>query len=513
MANKETSPEQKAESRARTREALRHPGRWFMGKDMPEEKVRPWEMAAHILPNIVTGPRDGFTWNVMYLFQNVFKVNKRLQSVASVSSTVWDGLNDPLIGAYMDHRNWPISTHRKIMRWNVVALNILSCLPMFGLGMNAWQHVILLIIVNCLKSLFSTFNTVSSAKVWAHITPHSAERSKIAWASSIGLTIHEAIAGMYLMVIGLRDVLGWPENQIYLLGTIIFSIPALFLEMGPSFVLQRVPDTAHPEGEGKNFFEEMRECFSIIRYNKWFCLQMIARFITVFTPSISDNDYYRYCGVDDVIRMGKVKAETLLWVRNNFVALPGVVLQPFALPIIKKVGGARNMQVLHQLVATVANLSQFFVGMNSVGRILFNWGAQMLIWTTGKIDNVASNIIKYDMLDYVEYKTGRRSEGVTMAVQGLTEKLVINNVDVIVGNLVIDHLGFDPALEQKQPAKFYQWAPLLYLLIPGIDNFFFLLARLLYKYPNDLREKVEAELIERRRLAEEIAAEDAASEA
>ena len=89
-----------------------------------------------------------------------------------------------------------------------------------------------------------------------------------------------------------------------------------------------------------------------------------------------------------------------------------------------------------------------------------------------------------------------------MAVNGLLGKFVINNIDTVVGSLVIDGLGFDP-LAEKQPALFTKWAPTLYLLVPAIDNFIYFIARLLYKYPAELRDQVEADLIARRRIAQE----------
>jgi len=133
---------------------------------------------------------------------------------------------------------------------------------------------------------------------------------------------------------------------------------------------------------------------------------------------------------------------------------------------------------------------------------------EMLDRTLGRVQGIAGSINSYEMLDYVEWKTGRRSEGVNMAVDGLMRKIVLNNIDTAVGNLVIDSLGFDPELE-KQPEKFMKWAPTLYLLVPAFDTFVYFLARLLYKYPADMRDRVEAELIARRELAKEAEKETA----
>ena len=502
-------PKLSAEMKEQIHQAFHHPVKWLRGDGLPEEKVRPWEMAVHIVPKFFTGLHTGFTQNTMSLFQNVFGVDKQQQTYGAVALGLWDGLNDPVIGAFMDSRNYPISTHRWVMRVNVIISLLGRLLPMFSFGMTPMQHVVMFVVCRGLADFFGTFADVSGTKVLAHVTPFSAERRKLNWAQGMGTTITEMLIPVYLAVIGLRKYIGLSEYSIYVLGAAVFSIPSLFLDQGPSFVRQRVPDKEAPPSMGTGlggFFLGLKESFVIVRHNRYFVLDTIARFVTVFTPTVSDNDFYRFCGVDQVLKTGKIKGEFLLWFRDNVVSLPCNIVVPFALPIIKKLGGPRRAQVLYQGAAALCNTLKWAVGMKTQGGILFNWSMEMVSRTLGRVNTVAENINKYDMFDYVEWKTGRRSEGVTMAVDGLLKKVVTNNIDVAVGNLVIHALGFDPKLEKKglpQPAAFLRWAPTLNLLVPAVDASIVFIARLLYKYPAQLREQVEADLIERRRLAQE----------
>ena len=489
--------------------AAKHPVKWMRGDGLPEEKVRPWEMAVHILPNAFSGLRNGFTYNTMYLFQNVFGVNKRQQAVGQVTTTIWDGINDPLVGAFMDSKNFPVRTHRWISRIGTVINNLLVLLPMFSFGMTPWQHIGVYIATSFIRDFFWTGASVSNSKIFAHTTPYSSERAKLSWAVGIGITVHEMLVPLYLMFIGMREILGVEEYYIYLYGVLFLTIPTMLAEMAPSFKLQRVPDKVMPEKEAqglKEFFKEIKECFVLIKYNKWFLLDVSARLLATLTPGVSDNDFYRFCGVNEVLNSGKIKGELLLWIRDNIVSLPGVVLQPFSLPFIKKLGGARNAQVLYRGVSSAAYALRYAVGMKSQFGILFSWVMETFSRVTHKVDIVATEITKYDMLDYMEWKTGRRAEGVIMAMDGLMNKLVANSVDTIVGSMVIDGLGFNPKAEtpEEQPALFRKWAYILYLVVPIIDHFIFLIARLLYKYPADLREQVEADLIERRELEQEL---------
>ena len=72
-------------------------------------------------------------------------------------------------------------------------------------------------------------------------------------------------------------------------------------------------------------------------------------------------------------------------------------------------------------------------------------------------------------------------------------------------------LGFRPGLDEHgeplpQGPIFLRWMPILYLWMPILSNLATFFSRLLYKYPAEMRDQVEADLIERRRLAEEAKA-------
>jgi len=501
------------EQKNQIRAGLRHPVKWMKGEGLPEEKIRPWEMAAHIVPGVFSGSRDAFMWNTTWLYQNVFHMDKGPQSVMGVASGVWDGLNDPIIGAYMDHKNYRSQVLRWIMRVSVLFVGIFSVIPLFHMGLSTWQRVVLIIIINSIKSLFSTTKNVAGPKVYARITPHSSERAKIITATAVGNTIHDIMVGLFWGIMGLKDILGWDAYTIFVVGAVAFTIPAMFFDMAPSFVLQRVPDTDSP-AEAMNLKEtvlEIKESFAVMRHNKFFILETIARFITVFTPSVSDSDFYRFSGINNTVDnliasgSGKLNGELLLFIRNSVIGSPANFGQPFAVPLIKRVGGPRNMLMLFNMSQAVFSLLRYFVGFKSIPRILTIWGTEMIGMFFQKMDEVAKDIIKYEMLDYVEWKTGRRSEGVSMAVEGLLKKVALDNIDMVVGNLALTRVGFRADLELNQPPGYIKWATIFYFLCPVLDHLVYVIARWFYKYPASMRDQVEAELIERRRLAVEMA--------
>ena len=285
--------------------------------------------------------------------------------------------------------------------------------------------------------------------------------------------------------------------------------------MLPTLVLQRVPD--QPERRKKLGLKqtllEIKESFAIVRHNKWFVLNTLARVFTMLTPNVSDTDFYRFCGLNETVAntieawQGRGTGELLYAIRNFVTGAPGSILQPFAPVAIKKMRGPRNMLLLNSGTNAVVYLLRYLVGVKSVPAILFTWGAEALTKTLSPWVNVSTDIIHFEMLDYVEWKTGRRSEGVTSAVSGLLNKVVLNNIDMIVGNWALRRVGFDVTLGTNQPESYIKWATIFYFLSRSVDHLAETIAYWFYKYSTETRIQVEADLIERRKLAEQALAE------
>jgi len=521
MGRQRLSPEAKEQ----IREGLRHPVKFIRGADLPPERIRPWEMLAHIVPQVPQALTTAFRWQRGWLFLNYFRIQPHQQFVGDVVSSVLDGITDPIVGAFMDIKNYPISVLRWIWRFAIIIGPILEILPLINFGLSPWQRIIFII---CLRPLMDVVNTpshVSAEKIWAHITDSSLERYRISWAQGIGTSIHEMIVPLGLAVVGLRYQLDMSAYVIIVYGALIFALPAMVTNMAPTFVIQRVPNkiqakTAEEVGV-KAFFMNLWECFQVTRHNKFFWLDNIAALITAFLPNVSTEDFARFGPATDNLPFN-VEGEFWVWIRDNIASIPmNFVGVPLALPIIKKVGGPRNLQVLQEGIVAVCNTARAVVGVNSFGGIMFHTGMETCIRTLVRVNGIAHRINEFEMLDFVEWKTGRRTEGATMAINGLKRKLITNNINNASGRLFAQVvLGFNPELGGHgelypeghdlagqpmpgQPERYLRWMPRMFLWVPIAANIVTFIARFLYKYPAELRDQVEADLIERRRLAEE----------
>ncbi|MDR1735168.1 MAG: hypothetical protein LBR73_09870 [Oscillospiraceae bacterium] len=509
------------EQKEQMRENLRHPVEWMKGKDLPPEKIHPWEIAVQILPGIFGGLRNTFTNNLGWLWQNVFMMDKIPQTVLSTITGVWDGVNDPLIGAYMDYRNYPSRINRWFCRVNVLVGNLLTLLLVFHLGLTTWQRVLLIVIVRCIQDTTGTAAGVCGSKIYAQITPHSEERSKLVTASALGSMISSNISTGFSLLIGLRDIFHFTPYGMFMWWSVLFTIPAIVTDMLPTFMPQRVPDPPQPTEKfhAKDVLREIKESFLVMRHNKYFVLSTLGSLLSCFTPNIYRGDFYRFSGINDVVEASfkgwsdKGNPELLVAARDFLTGVGGSLMQPFASKVIKKFNGPRNFRLMNTSANVVGNLARYLLGFKTVPRILGGWGVEAVLNMFAKWDGVAGGIIGWEMLDYVEYKTGRRSEGVSTAVNGLVNKIALNNLNTIVGNLALHKVGFDINLGLDQPPLYKKWAAAFYYLMPSIDSGFSFFVNLFYKYPTSERQRVEAELIQRRAAAKAALGETTDSEA
>jgi len=182
-----------------------------------------------------------------------------------------------------------------------------------------------------------------------------------------------------------------------------------------------------------------------------------------------------------------------------------VALQPFALKAVGKFSDKLNYMRTHSSIVVAVVTARYFIGYKSVPRLAAMFSLEMFKEIFDRWAPVPKGQMDYEMLDYVEWKTGLRSEGMTIAVDGMLNKLIKNNISSVLGNLVTDwtgFLGYDIP-RQQQPARFINtiW-PLLHIG-PVVGEIIYLIALFWFKYPHNPRD-VEADLIERRALAQKL---------
>jgi len=509
------------ETKAQIKEAIRHPVVWWKGAELPEEKIHPWEGGIQFLAEGFKDIMITFTWlrDRLYLGMGEGKIPPNWKSVHDVIRITSDGLTNPPMGMYMDHKRFPEKVHRWVMRFNATLSPLLIFIQCVNFGLTPLQRVVMWTIVSMFADLMSTTNAVSESKIWAGITPYSAQRGLLQLWRTLGGQLGYAVGGIPTVLMGLRDVLGITDYQIMIYGALIFAPVTLFARWLPSFAKQRVDFSTKLKGEGEETEDKegeangeeklsLRETFAVVKHNRWFMMFVVVNLIRIFVPKTDDMHLYRFLPVPKLpfrFRGEELGGEMLFAFKNFVGGIPTLLLSPFALQAVKFFGGNVNFIKAHVLTVMGWHASSYFIGYKSWPRLVWMWFMESITLVMDKWSSVPHNMISFEMFDYVEWKTGYRSEGLTKSVDGIMNKLIKNNLSSVFGNAVTQwtgYQGWDIPVE-RQPERFIKsiW-PLMHVGV-FFGEVVTLIALLWFRYPHDPRE-VEADLIERRALAQKL---------
>jgi len=508
-----------AETKAQVRQAIRHPAAWWKGADLPEENIRPWEGGIQFLAEMLKGFMGGFTnmRDRLFVGMGEGKIPPNMKSVHDVIRITSDGLANPPIGMYMDRRRFSEQVHRWVMRINATLSPLFILVQCLDLGLTPLQRVIQWTAISVFANLISTTNAVSETKIWAGITPYSEQRGLLQMWRTLGDNVGLLASGLPIIMMGFAGTLGWDlsDYRIMAVGATLTAPLTILSRWLPSFAKQRVDfrvkvNAAEKEPENQRGEAEekltIRESFAIVKHNRWFMMWLVIDFIRLLAPGADRMLIYRFL-VPRKRMFGKdidgLLIKTIF--RDVVFGWPSLVLLPFAQKAVSKFGDPVRFFRGRIGINLVTQAVTFACGYKSWPRLVVLWVMEGVREVMTKWSDIPNTMIRFEMFDYVEWKTGVRSEGITQSVDGLLKKLIRDNLGSVFGNLVMQwtgYKGWDIPLAQ-QPERFLKalW-PLLHIgsIFGEIVAF---IAVMRFKYPHDPK-LVEADLIERRALAQRM---------
>jgi len=497
-------------------EGIRHPKPWLRGEGLPPEHITPWELLLFFFNRAFSGMFDGFAGRQDFLYKDYFRIPPNQISIAGIISSIWDGINDPILGGWMDKKRLGPDALRIIMRVSAVVGTVFAVVKMIDGGMSNLQHLIVLAACNMLGDITGTMNGVAAQKMRAGISPSTQQRGRIDVWGNMGASLTWAIGNLPTFLMGFSKYVGWNDYQIIFYGSMILLPFGVFAHILPTFIKQRVdysyPAATAPTGEPTEGAApedlSLLQSFRVVKHNKYFIVNTIASFITVFTPDVGDElMIYRYLMPTYKVFGFEVTGEALLPIKQMLSGTLSNLLQPFHRQIINKVGGPLRAQQLKCLVNIFNRTVMFLGGYKSPWRFALIVAMESLWNASMGFDGVAGAMMNYEWFDYVELKTGQRSEGVTSAVNNLFGKIVTNNIGQVTGNAFLQWTGYEGGYKAdgtRPPERYLKYMWPMYTLIPVLDHSIWFACRSFVKWKPEDRERTEQALAERRAAAEKL---------
>ena len=441
--------------------------------------------------------------------RNILGIDPLVYAGILVVWNVWDAINDPLVGTFMDFAFAKAKNKtNKFRPW------ILRSIPILVIGMGSLMTlptlfdgllcIVVLFISKIVFELGYTIMNIGMGSLLGVMATNDAERASLSSARGFGSTIGGVIGMMVLpqILAGLGETkLGFAVTAIaaaILGGVLVFIHYAFTVERNAAAQLA-VKSEEEKEAE-KIKITDILQVFKVNRPYLALCIHSIC---ICFVQGIAQGaSNYMYADV-----LGNIGLATVAAGISMPVMFGGLILAPI---LAKKIDLVKIIRVCI-LVGCIllAGCFVYSISVAQMNAILF------MAWSGIGTGLVTLSVqlqwgLVGESIDYNEYLTGKRSEGSIYGVFSLTRRIG-QTLSASLAVLMITWFGYVPAIDevaQPQPESAILGIKLMVILIPAIIGMGSWLAfRFIWDINPEKREKMAAWKAERAALAAAQAAE------
>lgn len=424
---------------------------------------------------------------------------------------VWDGINDPIVGSFIDKHTFKNGEKlRPFLKYTPLPVGIFTVLMFLVFSTKEellWLRVAYFVIMYISWDLAYTVQDVAIWGITSSVSPDSNERDVfVQWARTIGSIFYGIFSTVVPMALEMIvNATGVTMRLMTLVFAIIFGLGGAMVSYRAYSAQERVrvmPETRQ---------ESMLESFSLLFKNKMLMLVTLANLlgavgfggnlVVYFFKYEIPADFISSEGIFSFI--GALGLTTIYFAVTS---VPGFIGMMLADKIKKWCKGYVNALIIMQTANIIFRIAAYFVGYE--GKMLW---ISMIIIGIGCIPmgavSIAQTSIFCDSIDYMEWKTGKRTEGITFSMQtsftkissGITAGLATFVLHLLKYNAIPDAEG--AVYVGTQTAAFDKWIWPLVILTPAVASLLYIIPLLFIRYTPEERAKVESELRERREKA------------
>lgn len=427
---------------------------------------------------------------LLYFFTDIFLIPMAAVPIIMGAARVWDMINDPVMGILIDRTR--ITKHgrmRKYFYYFAIPMGLLTGLLFFAPNLNGGVKILYAAVT---YFAFDTLYTVVDIPLWSLIsasTPNSGERAKtlslVVLFGSIGGVIPMLAVPVFSGLMG--------EKMGY------FTFAALAGMFGMIALL-----SVYRNGRErlKPVQEEKVPVKTVLRT----ALKNAPMLLTLLASVLSCTRYLLQISAVYVASyniQSSLSAETVQIIMVVCVGA-GMGLGMILCPMLYTRFGYKKVYITFGILGAVTLGAAYLVGYGSLGKILpflLLGGVPLGVFSSITYPMVG------DSLDYLEWKTGQRFEGFCFSLHSTMTKFnnafaaITVSVFLVAINFkqpVLDAAGV--AVKQVQDAATLDGIYALVSLLPAIGFALSIIPMCFYKFSGKRREKILAELEERRAL-------------
>lgn len=435
-----------------------------------------------------------------FFFTNVFGIPAEAVGIMLLTVGIWDAINDPLMGSIIDKTRTRYGKLRPYLLLVPIPLAAATIMLFSGPEIvgNTGKLVTKIVYMYISYIIWEFFYTIGDVPFWgmsAAISPSPADRTR---AITSARFISSIVGGISVPMLTLMmDFSGWTLQRVFaFMGILaggmlvfVFSLAGLFTK---ERVVQSIKEPSILDG------------FRCLFRNKQLMLIMASNLIGVLGGIAGVFGSYYYVSV----------LEGASW--SLIVGIPGTVMGFIAyalIPKLKKRFNKRQIMFLNGIVRAVFGVITFLIGMKHykdpsvVVPTLAIQGIFISIFNS--VQMVIPTEMIGDTIDYMEWKTGERNEGVSFSVITFISKLT-GSLTTSIGTMLLPTIGYvisDAGEVTKnvggKDTDFLIWA--FFTIVPNLLGLLSLIPYFFYDLVGDKLDMIHREnALRRKQLTEEM---------
>ena len=381
--------------------------------------------------------------NRLFVYLNtILKIPSEKTGIITGVSTLWDAINDPLIGGLIDRRKHkPGQKMRPFLLWTPAIIGMLVLLMFIDFGLPQSQTIAFVLVLYILFDVFYSLQDISIWGIAAMSSPDSAERRRVIQWISIAAGFGGTIASLFPTfkdIVVKNSIMS--EKTSYVYGAAIFGLGGMLIAMLAYRMKEKVsPNEAE---ERSSIFKDIAD----LRHNKTLIIVCLARIVQSISIALPWEYFFETKGLAYNVFGQEISGGTAQVVYGFIMGIPGAFAMFFAVKLINKLGGNKKLLVFSEVITVVARVLAFFVGANDRFLNIGALGIVMLLLGTAQIftnmKDIAHRSLLTHSVDEVELKTGKRTEGIVFSMQNFVSKLT-GAIPKFIQGYFLKFLGFD----------------------------------------------------------------------
>lgn len=478
-------------------------------KDVGEETFLTWrENISYALGRGAQGMFTSMTGSkyLNYFLTNIllvrFKNREDLGGPMGIASKIrffcgiFDAINDPIMGIIVDKtrtKEGQMRPYIRIAPWFVAAVMLLFFLGIPG-GLPDWACILWTVILFVgLDVTYTAFDIPMGALAFS-ITPNGIERTKLYGVSSIVRSISGALPGLFVACAGWLPYFNTHTSKAYLTGAVVSAIGILgFTRITYKNTRER---TVHHEDA-----PSVRECFSLLFRNRPLLMLFLSNIFFLLVKVTNQISFYF---VADLMFTTKYN------VFIDVITFPAFLLAGIGVPkLMEKLGTRADPRKFYRICCAAAIVLHVLFALicydgllqKEPGTVVALPVGIMIVLFTGlttiplECKNLMQKEMEAETVDYIEWKTGTRVEGIMLSIMSFTGKIE-NSVSSSIAFAVLAYTGYIAHDEGSliQNAATNQALFFMTTLLPALGYMLMLIPMAFYNISGQSHRQMIAEL-------------------